>query len=100
MVLGFVTEEKRPIECKWVYKIKYKSYGSVEWHKARVVAKGFTQLEGIDYVDTFYLVAKNASLKVLLALATINNWHMIQLEISISIFGVVSWFRTSLSCYI
>lgn len=73
-------KQKQLIDCKWVYKIKY-NFG-VERHKARLVAKGFTQLERVDYVDTFSLVAKMAYFKVLLTLASISNWHMLQLDIN------------------
>jgi hypothetical protein len=40
---------KRPIGCKWVYKIKLKVDEIVEWYKARLVAKGHNQIEGVDY---------------------------------------------------
>ena len=60
----------------------------MERYKARLVAKGFTQQEGVDFTDTFSLVAKIASVKLLLGLAAIQGWSMSQMDFSL----LVSYF--------
>ena len=65
-----------------MYKLKFRVDGSLEWHKTHLVAKGYTQQEGVDYIDTFSLVAKLATIKLLLALADIHSWFLVQLDIN------------------
>jgi vacuolar-type H+-ATPase catalytic subunit A/Vma1 len=54
---------------KWVFKLKKDEKGRVTKHKARLVARGFVQQEGIDYDDAFAPVARMESVWVLLVLA-------------------------------
>ena len=72
---------KSVVGCKWIYKIKTRSDGSIECYKARLVAKGFTQEYGIDYEETFASVARISSVRTLLAVAAARKWDLFQMDV-------------------
>src|SRR6266702_6848172 len=67
---------RKAVKNKWVFKLK-----SDGRYRARLVAKGFTQIPGIDFNETFSPVAHFESLRLLLALAALEDWHVHQMDV-------------------
>ncbi|MCO5582897.1 hypothetical protein L7F22_036799 [Adiantum nelumboides] len=72
---------KKPIGCRWVYKVKHNSDGSVSRYKARLVAKGYAQTHGIDYEETFAPVAKMVTFRAIIAMVVAKGWILCQMNV-------------------
>ena len=73
--------DRKPIGCKWVYRIKRTASGEISRYKARLVAQGFAQKPGVDFTETFAPVAKTDSIRLLLAFAAANNFEIHQVDV-------------------
>jgi hypothetical protein len=74
-------KSKDVVSSKWLFKIKHAADGSIEKYKARFVARGFSQKEGIDYEETFAPVARYTSIRTIIALAAKMKWKLHQMDV-------------------
>ena len=73
--------DKNIVGCKWVYKVKHDDKGNISRYKARLVAQGYTQKEGIDYGEVFAPVVKYNSIRSLLAIANELDLDVHQMDV-------------------
>ena len=73
---------KKIVKSKWVLRVKTNAKGGIEKFKARVVAKGYSQVEGVDYDQTFSPTVRFESIRQMVALGTSKNMHMHQMDVT------------------
>ena len=74
-------EGKSVVTSKWLYKIKYAADGSIEKYKARFVARGFSQVEGVDYDETFAPIARFSSIRAVISIVAQMGWRIHQMDV-------------------
>ena len=79
--LAKLPHDSKRVGCKWIFKIKRDSKGKIERYKARLVAKCFTQKDGIDYKETFSPVSKKDSLRIIMALVAHYDLELHQMDV-------------------
>lgn len=74
--------DQKLISNKWVFRVKTKADGSLDKLKARLVARGFEQLAGVDYLETFSPVVKFSTIRLIFTLAATRQWSIQQIDIN------------------
>lgn len=72
---------KSALGCKWIYKVKYHADDMIEKLEAGLVVFGNHQVKGIDYNETFALVAKMVTIRAFLVVAAAKNWELHQMDV-------------------
>ena len=74
-------EGKSMVTSRWLYKVKHAVDGNIEKFKARFVARGFSQVEGVDYEETFAPVARYTSIRSIISIAAEMGWKIHQMDV-------------------
>lgn len=84
MKIGTLTElppGHHAISSKWIFKLKPAHGNILERYKARLVACGFQQREGVDYHETFASIAKYNTIKIITSLAGTMGWDIHHMDV-------------------
>ena len=76
-------DDRQAMENKWIFKRKTDTDSIVTIYKARIVAKGFRQVQGVDYDETFSPVAMLKSIRIMLAIAAFHDYEIWQMDVKI-----------------
>ncbi len=74
-------KDKKAIGCKWVYKIKHNVNESMGKYKTRLIAKGYAQTYGINYEETYNLVAKMMTIRTIIVMVATKRWSLHQMDV-------------------
>ena len=72
---------KSVVTSKWLYKIKHAADGSIEKYKARFVARGFSQVEGVDYDETFAVATRFSLIRAVISIVVEMGWKIHQMDV-------------------
>jgi hypothetical protein len=76
-----LSDKKKKIDVKWVYKVKLNPDGQVSKHKVRLVARGFLHKHGIDYNEVFSPIARIESVGLMIAITCKSEWSLYHLDV-------------------
>ena len=74
-------EGKSVVISRWLYKIKYVADGNIEKYKAWFVVRGFSQIEGVDYDETFAPIARYTSIHLIISIVAEMGWKIHQMDV-------------------
>lgn len=75
---------RKVIDTKWIWRVRYKSDGTLENYNSRLVVQGFSQVEGFDFQETFTPTTKITTIHAIIALATTRRWKIIQMGVELA----------------
>ena len=79
--LVLIPNKMNVIGTKWIFKNKSDNFGTITRNKARLVVQGYTQIEGIDFDETFVLIARLESIQILLSITCYLGFRLHQMDI-------------------